>query len=143
MWDKVEVSGPPYPQVLDASSSFPGGNLEEVDEIKLHPVCGRMAVALNAVEMTKAPYPDPTEWEPGENFRFSTGFDALKKGNPRWIRDNALSYCMNPDTALCTSYATCFALLARHVTQHIHPFCNESLRVSPELPILAQDEEEE
>lgn len=143
MWDKVEVPGPPYPQVWDASSSFPGDNLKEVDEIKLHPVCGRMAVALNAVEMTEAPYPDPSEWEPGENFSWGTGFDAMKKGNPRWLRNNALRYCMNPDTALCTSYATCFTLLARHVTQHIHRFCNESLRVSPELPILVEEEEEE
>jgi len=136
MWDKLEVPGPPYPQVWEASGSFPGDNLREVDELKVHPLCSRLGLALNHWEMFGAPYPDPNEWEPGSKFKLSTGLDAFHKGSPRWIAKHFMDYCLNPDTAVCTSFTVCWAALTRHVTRLVHPYCDEAARPFPEMPIL-------
>jgi hypothetical protein len=135
MWDKSEVGGPPFPQVSEASGSFPGDNLQVIDSLNVHPVCSRLSLALYSFEMSDAPYPNPDEWEPGDKFQLYTGMDALNKGNPRWVSSHMMDFCLQPDTAVCTSYAVCWAMLTRHVTKLIHPWCDEKARPFAELPI--------
>eukprot|EP00930_Biecheleria_cincta_P091614 TRINITY_DN8121_c0_g1_i1.p1 TRINITY_DN8121_c0_g1~~TRINITY_DN8121_c0_g1_i1.p1 ORF type:complete len:955 (-),score=115.92 TRINITY_DN8121_c0_g1_i1:297-3161(-) len=135
MWDKVEVGGPPYMQVTDASGSFPGSSLRVIDTLPVHPICSRLSVALNMWEMAHAPYPNPDEWGPSKHFSLSTGADAFHKGNPQWVARGLMDFCLNPDTAVCTSYAVCWAMITRHLTKLIHRFCDEKARAFPEMPI--------
>merc|ERR1719335_1891920 len=106
MWDKIEVPGPPWPQVWSATSSFPGDRAtwRAVDQFPAHPVCGRLAAALNVREMFRAPYPDPSLWNmhnPG------VVADVFNKASPWWLERHTLDYCLQPDTAVCTSYTVC------------------------------------
>lgn len=133
MWDKAEVGGPPYPQVTDAQGSLlsPHKTLRQIDELKLHPICGRMSLALISHPTAFAPYPNPDQWLSG----VTTGYDAFVKGNPMWLAKHVTSYCFNPDTSVCTSFTVCWAMVTRHVTKFIHRYCDESLRKFPEAPI--------
>jgi len=134
MWDKVAVGGPPFPQVTDAQTDFPRDDLRVVDTLVVHPICSRFGVALNHWEMSHAPYPNPNEWAPSMKFDLRTGWNALNKGNPRWLRDHMMDFCLHPDTAVCTSYTVCWALLTRHVVKLIHGACDENARVFAEMP---------
>merc|ERR1712194_655314 len=106
MWDKVEVPGPPWPQVWNAAGSFPGRNIEAIDALGVHPVCGRMGLSLNQEEMFNAPYPDPSKWEPGKgNFEWKTfspvvAWQAMQKGDPAWDASHLLEYCLHPKEIL-------------------------------------------
>ncbi|CAJ1345395.1 unnamed protein product [Effrenium voratum] len=125
MWDKVQIPGLPLPQVWDAAKGFPGApGIELVDSFQVHPVCARLSLAMIAHEMSKVPYP----------IGWSSTFDLMKKGNPQWISRHLLHYCLSPDSAVCTSFTVCWALILRHVTKLVHRFCNESARPGHTLP---------
>jgi hypothetical protein len=134
MWDKVAVGGPPFPQVTDAQTDFPRDDLRSIDTLVVHPICSRLGVVLNHEEMAHAPYPNPSEWAPSAKFDLRTGWNALNKGNPKWLRDHMMDFCLHPDTAVCTSYTVCWSLLTRHVTKLIHGACDEHARAFAEMP---------
>jgi len=140
MWDKVEIGGPPLQQVTDASGSFQQkhDHVRVIDDLLVHPICSRMGLALNVQQMSKASYPNPDQWAISSKFNAPTAWDAMMKGNPQWVAKNLMDFCMNPDTAVCTSFTVCWAMLTRHITKLIHPFCDEKLRAFPEMPIIDQ-----
>ena len=122
MWDKVQMAGPPYPQVWDGGMRFSElPDIQAWDAFQVHPVCARLSLAFMAAEMSRAPYPNIT----GDGWSVSAFWDSAFKANPWWLQQHLVDYCLQPDTAVCTSFTVCWGMLLRHVTKLIHPFCDE------------------
>ena len=127
MWDKAQMA-PPLPQVFDGNIHFQyWPDIEALDTFQVHPVCARLSLAFMASEMSKAPYPNITEGKWWWTALSAPGalWDSAFKANPWWLKNHLLDYCLHPDTAVCTSFTVCWAMLLRHVTKLIHPFCDE------------------